>query len=1020
MTIALTDRERRAAIDALQPPQRPHQISVSDPIDLPVVAFDRMPAPLRPSDASLRRAARKLGRLVWLLARPLLRPIVWRTRGFLLSELQPQLQALCATQDDLAGSLRALAARPEPLPPRLAALRRPTRLRRKVHQFHAGSATGDAVTNAMLLIQRQLRAAGYGSEIYVEHLGAGLEGLMHPLEALPEHDDHVLLVHHSMGHTGCAQLLAHVAPKLLVYHNITPPELLGHNPHVRRAAELGRRQLAQWRDAAVGAIADSTFNAMELRQLGFENVIEATMLFDADELLVQAQCSARARSADGAQRHYTVLFVGRLVPSKGQLDLVEAFARFADRLDGQAARLILAGDASGCAAAYRQEIVRRIDALGLQDRVTLTGKLSDASLQACFEQADLYVSLSRHEGFGVPLVEAMAHGLPVVALRAGAVGATIGDAGALVESPDPDAVADAMLQMARAPAAAGFADRARRGLHPWALRHHLPRLHQALALAGAAPCLSSDTRAIVARDLVLRVFGSSDAVLRLDTILRKSRPAPADRRPPGLSLTITVDDEQADPADLAIVTGLSFSLEDARRINAGYRALLVPTAAVARTLVDAGVARPVHVIGKAGASTYADAIALAGADLLLSPPSADIRIAWISPWQVRCGIAEYSRHMIEAFNGTGFMVGPPPVVICDQRPATRDQAPLAGVRSRSGFRVGDAEAAPALALAIGNEDPDIVVIQHQPGVLPWSSLADLLASPLLTMRGVVVALHNTADLRKIEPMLRERVALQLSRAARVLVHTGLDIELLRDLGVINTVLLPHGASAGRRPVVPRTTNADQAPVIGTTGFILPHKGLQHLIRATALLRRHWPAIRLRLVTARYPDPISDAVREACEELIAELDLQRNVDWHTDFEPNDAVMERLASCDLLVMPYEATLESCSGAVRQAIASGVPTLVSDLSLFDDLGRAVERMVANAPDAIAGHISSLLQNPSERSRIQGRAQAWLEAHSWATTAERVQGLLEGVVEQRKRTISVLAMALVPAVATGCADRR
>ena len=121
-------------------------------------------------------------------------------------------------------------------------------------------------------------------------------------------------------------------------------------------------------------------------------------------------------------RGHDWLFVGRLVPSKCQVELVEAFARFARR--HPLARLVLVGDMSdsGLRRRDRRPSRRR---WGSSTACASPGKLTDAELVRHFHRAGLYVSLSEHEGFGVPLLEAMAAELPVLAYRAGAVAETM-------------------------------------------------------------------------------------------------------------------------------------------------------------------------------------------------------------------------------------------------------------------------------------------------------------------------------------------------------------------------------------------------------------------------------------------------------------------------------------------------------------------------------------------------------------------------------------------------------------------
>ncbi len=206
-----------------------------------------------------------------------------------------------------------------------------------VHQFHAGSAMGDAITNAMLMIRSMLRAMGYASEIFAEHIGEGLAGELHTIDALPRHDRYVLLAHHSIGHPGFDRIIALPARKIIVYHNITPPELLTLTPY-GSYARTGREQLAAWRAHAVASLADSEYNAIELRTLGFSAVRSCTLLFDLAALRQQA-AAARIPPHESP---FTILLVGRITPPKAQDDLLSAYAAFCARF-AKPSRLVLVG-----------------------------------------------------------------------------------------------------------------------------------------------------------------------------------------------------------------------------------------------------------------------------------------------------------------------------------------------------------------------------------------------------------------------------------------------------------------------------------------------------------------------------------------------------------------------------------------------------------------------------------------------------------------------------------------------------
>jgi glycosyltransferase involved in cell wall biosynthesis len=128
------------------------------------------------------------------------------------------------------------------------------------------------------------------------------------------------------------------------------------------------------------------------------------------------------------------VFVGRVAPNKAHHDLVKAFACYRRWFDGNARLWLVGGESS---ALYRAALGRLVDDAGLASAVTFTGSVSDAQLGAYYEAADAFVCASRHEGFCVPVLEAMAHGVPVIARAATAVPETVGAAGVLVPEDAP-------------------------------------------------------------------------------------------------------------------------------------------------------------------------------------------------------------------------------------------------------------------------------------------------------------------------------------------------------------------------------------------------------------------------------------------------------------------------------------------------------------------------------------------------------------------------------------------------------
>jgi glycosyltransferase involved in cell wall biosynthesis len=307
-----------------------------------------------------------------------------------------------------------------------------------IHQFHAGCRYGDGITNGMLFVQKILRESGYRSDIYCFDIDPRLAHHIHPANSYSSAADEVLLLHYSLGTQYDAWISAIRTPSILVYHNITPATFFPPDSELHRLVNSGRRQLAEWarQGRFVGAIADSTFNGDELAGWGYPSIASIGLLVDLDRLREHFWTRDLVHVDPQCQ---TLLFVGRLCEHKGQLDLVRMMHLL--RSGDRPVRLLLAGDTTS--PSYEASVREEIAALGLEDCVRLLGKRPDEDIYALYRGADLYVSLSEHEGFGMPLVEAMAFDLPVLASDAGSVAATLGCGGIILKDRKSEHIAAA-------------------------------------------------------------------------------------------------------------------------------------------------------------------------------------------------------------------------------------------------------------------------------------------------------------------------------------------------------------------------------------------------------------------------------------------------------------------------------------------------------------------------------------------------------------------------------------------------
>jgi glycosyltransferase involved in cell wall biosynthesis len=288
---------------------------------------------------------------------------------------------------------------------------------------------------------------GFRSEIFVAEASAELADKARPYRQYPvsssESSRSWLLYQCSTGNLMADFLLERREPKLVNYHNLTPPALLeGWDPGAVHAVTVGRHQLGRLAPETVLAIAMSRFSELELKDAGYRSTAVVPPLFDLQTLNREADPATLDRlQADRERGGADLLFVGRISPSKSQHDLVKALAAYRRTYDSRA-RLRLVGRASS--PAYGAALGRFVADLGLEDSVDFAGSVTTGELVAYYQAADAFVCCSDHEGFGVPLLEAMHHQVPVVAYGAAAVPETIGAGGLVLSSKSPAHVAAAV------------------------------------------------------------------------------------------------------------------------------------------------------------------------------------------------------------------------------------------------------------------------------------------------------------------------------------------------------------------------------------------------------------------------------------------------------------------------------------------------------------------------------------------------------------------------------------------------
>lgn len=309
-----------------------------------------------------------------------------------------------------------------------------------LHQVLVAASPTDAITNSALMIRESLRNVA-DSDVFAWYLDDRLDGEIVPLQFFDEWCDDrdqapLIIFHASIGEPEVMAFLAERRdPVVLVYHNISPADLsLPYDPKFAGVLEEGRRELKNLKSRVVMALADSTFNLEELQAVGFDNPRLAPLVVDVSRFATIVPDEVMLEELSRTKRP-TILYVGQLLPHKRPDLLIQTHHVLSTYLEPDA-RLIVVG--ASRIPVYQRLLERFFEDLGLSG--LFFGALTENQLAACYQASDVYLTMSEHEGFCVPVLEAMQFGVPVVARDFGAISETLGGAGIVLSATDPVSV----------------------------------------------------------------------------------------------------------------------------------------------------------------------------------------------------------------------------------------------------------------------------------------------------------------------------------------------------------------------------------------------------------------------------------------------------------------------------------------------------------------------------------------------------------------------------------------------------
>lgn len=299
---------------------------------------------------------------------------------------------------------------------------------------------GDAIGNYVLALRNILINEGYLTDIFAENIDSRLsESVAKKIDKFNDEKNTVVLFHLSIGSDLNEKVRKYKSRVVIIYHNLTPFKFWSmYNPKAEQLSIVGAESVRKMADVPELCIADSNYNKLDLVKNGYRCPIEVlppiiTLNYygnKADQTLVNKY------SKDG---FVNILFTGRIAPNKKHEDLISVFYFYKNYINDKS-RLFIVGSYNE-EDLYYCKLKAYIEKLNLDD-VYFTGHVKFEEILAYYHVADVFLCLSEHEGFCVPLVEAMYFGVPIIAYDCTAVGETLGYGGLLLQNKRPELVAE--------------------------------------------------------------------------------------------------------------------------------------------------------------------------------------------------------------------------------------------------------------------------------------------------------------------------------------------------------------------------------------------------------------------------------------------------------------------------------------------------------------------------------------------------------------------------------------------------
>jgi len=297
----------------------------------------------------------------------------------------------------------------------------------KIHQFSPSVVKGDGISNGLFYLQKILNELGFISNIYAEDIEASLKKRVFSYRKINKKDKtQILLIHYSIYYNFSKWIDKLNLRKIIIYHNITPYHFFEKNSILYRLCKKGIEYLPSLANRVEGAIGVSPLNSKELLSYDFKNIETIPLLIDTQKII---NAKWDRELFDNIVDDFNIIFIGRIAKNKAQHDLIE-IANIYRKISNNFRLYIIGGTTE---ISYREELEELIYKYDLGNNVIITGKVSNEELYAYYRGANLFLCMSEHEGFGIPLIESMLFNVPVVAFDSSNIKDTLNGGGVLFD-----------------------------------------------------------------------------------------------------------------------------------------------------------------------------------------------------------------------------------------------------------------------------------------------------------------------------------------------------------------------------------------------------------------------------------------------------------------------------------------------------------------------------------------------------------------------------------------------------------